>query len=169
MAKRSVSSFHNKILREQQSLTSFALRLTLNKDHAHDLVQETTLRALDNEAKYVDESNFKGWVHTIMRNIFLNNCRHQSYIASNIDYSADIVEILPDTDATHTPESSYAVAEISEIIASFPEDYSKPLNMHIAGYKYSEIAEALQMPLGSVKAHIFFTRKRLREMLKDFR
>jgi len=169
MAKRSATSFHNRILREQQSLTSFALRLTLNKDLAHDLVQETTLKALDNEAKFTDKSNFKGWIHTIMRNIFLNNCRRQSYIASNTDFSADIVEITPDNDATHTPESSYTVAEISEIIASFPEDYSKPFNMHIAGYKYSEIAEALQMPLGTVKAHIFFTRKRLREILKDFR
>ena len=56
----------------QSNLLNFAYILTSNKDDAEDLLQDTTLKALDNEDKYVDNVNFKGWVFTIMRNIFIN-------------------------------------------------------------------------------------------------
>ena len=49
--------------------------LTANREEAKDLLQDTTLKALDNEDKYIDNVNFKGWVFTIMRNIFINNYR----------------------------------------------------------------------------------------------
>ena len=59
----------------QGNLLNFAYMLTSNRDNAYDLLQDTTLKALDNESKYVDNTNFKGWVFTIMRNIFINNYR----------------------------------------------------------------------------------------------
>jgi RNA polymerase sigma-70 factor (ECF subfamily) len=68
-----------------------------------------------------------------------------------------------------TPDGAYAVKEISEILAGFPEDCREPFSLHVAGYKYEEISERLSMPLGTVKSRIFFTRKRLREILKDYR
>lgn len=167
--RRRQSTFQESVLGEQKSLFSFALKLTLDKDRAHDLVQDTTLRALKNEEKFAEPTNFKGWIHTIMRNIFLNNCRRSSHEQVVADDMTDIIALAPSTKEAHTPESSYSISEISRIIASFPEDYRKPFNMHIAGYKYEEIASMLQMPLGTVKSHIFFTRKKLREILKDYR
>ncbi len=68
-----------------------------------------------------------------------------------------------------TPEGAYSMGEISGIIAKMPADYREPFSMHVAGYKYEEISEKLSMPLGTVKSRIFFTRKRLREILKDYR
>ncbi|MEE1022380.1 MAG: RNA polymerase sigma factor [Muribaculaceae bacterium] len=164
------NTFKSSLLGMQGNLLSFALKFTLNRDEAHDLVQDTTLKALKNEEKFVDNANFKGWMFTIMRNIFINNYRKSSRENTIVDSSDDLYRLnLPQDSGLETPDGAFAISEISSIIAGFPDDFRKPFSMHIAGYKYEEIAERLQMPLGTVKSRIFFTRKRLREILKDYR
>lgn len=69
------NTFKSSVIGMQGNLLSFALKLTTDKEEAHDLVQDTTLKALNNEEKFVDNTNFKGWMLTIMRNIFINNYR----------------------------------------------------------------------------------------------
>ncbi len=64
--------FQTKLMGLQANLLNFAYMLTSNRDNAYDLLQDTTLKALDNESKYVENTNFKGWVFTIMSNIFIN-------------------------------------------------------------------------------------------------
>lgn len=162
-------SFTDSVLGAQKSLFSFALKLTADKDRAYDLVQDTTLKALDNEDKFVDSINFKGWIHTIMRNIFLNNCRNFSRESVAPSDYTDLVDLAPQTSDTTGPESSFTLNEVGKIIAGFPEEYRRPFTMHVAGYRYQEISEMLSMPLGTVKSHIFLTRQRLREILKDYR
>jgi RNA polymerase sigma-70 factor (ECF subfamily) len=65
------NSFQQRLLGLQDNLLNFAYMLTSNREEAKDLLQDTTLKALDNEEKYIDNINFKGWVFTIMRNIFI--------------------------------------------------------------------------------------------------
>lgn len=77
--------FQNDLMRLQSNLLNFAYMLTSNRDDAYDLLQDTTLKALDNEAKYAENTNFKGWVFTIMRNIFINNYRRIARSATVID------------------------------------------------------------------------------------
>lgn len=67
--------FKQKVLAMQDYLMNFACMLTSDRDEARDLLQDTTLKVLDNESKYVEDTNFKGWMSTIMRNIFINNYR----------------------------------------------------------------------------------------------
>lgn len=163
-------TFKNSVLGIQSNLMSFAMKLTLNKDEAYDLVQDTTLKALDNEEKFAEDTNFKGWMLTIMRNIFINNYRKTSRENTMVDATVELYHITNTTDSSQsTPDGAHTCNEISTLIASFPADYREPFNMHIAGYKYEEIAEKLGMPLGTVKARIFNTRKKLRELLKDYR
>ena len=163
-------TFKSSILGIQGNLMSFAMKLTLNKDEAQDLVQDTTLKALDNEEKFAENTNFKGWMLTIMRNIFINNYRKSAREMTAVDSSVDLYHITNATDKSYyTHEGAHACNEISALIAEFPADYREAFNMHIAGYKYEEIAEKLSMPLGTVKARIFNTRKKLRELLKDYR
>lgn len=163
-------TFKASVLGMQSNLLSFALKLTLNKDEAHDLVQDTTLKALNNEEKFVDNANFKGWMLTIMRNIFINNYRKSAREKTMIDTSEDLYHLnLRQDSGVGTPEGAYTINEISSIIAGFPADYREPFSLHVAGYKYEEISEKLSMPLGTVKSRIFFTRKRLREILSDYR
>lgn len=163
-------SFKDRILGLQGNLLSFAYQLTTNREQAQDLLQDTTLKALDNEDKYVDNVNFKGWIFTIMRNIFINNYRQTVRKATVIDQTEDLyhLNISQDSGLT-TPEGTCAVHEISAALNSFPDDYRIPFNMFVAGYKYNEIADKMGLPLGTVKSRIFFARKRLREQLKDYR
>lgn len=163
-------TFKNRLLGLQNNLLNFAYQLTTNREAAQDLVQDTTLKVLDNEAKYVDNVNFKGWVFTIMRNIFINNYRRQVRSATVIDTTEDLYHLnLSQESGLATPEGSFAAKEISEAINAFTPEYKQPFTMYIAGYKYSEIAEKMGLPLGTVKSRIFFARKRLQSMLKDYR
>lgn len=164
------SPFQSSVLNMQPNLLNFALKLTLDKDEARDLVQETTLKALNSEDKFVDNSNFKGWMLTIMRNIFINNYRKAVRENTVVDSSEDLYHLnLTRDSGLHTPDGAFAVNEISQIINTFPESYRQTFNMHVAGYKYEEIAQRLSMPLGTVKSRIFQTRKKLRQMLSDYR
>ena len=164
------SSFINRLLGLQGNLMNFAYQLTSDKEAAEDLVQDTTLKVLDNEGKYVDNVNFKGWVLTIMRNIFINNYRRQVRNATIIDTTEDLYHLnISQESGLETPEGTFATKEIAKAINEFSDDYKVPFSMYGAGYKYSEIAEHMNLPLGTVKSRIFFARKRLQQTLKDYR
>lgn len=166
----SKSKFENSVVGMQGNLLSFALKLTMNKEEAQDLVQDTTLKALNNEEKFAENTNFKGWMLTIMRNIFINNYRKSVRENTVVDTTENLYHVnLSQDSGLSTPDGAYAVSEISQILAKFPADYRKPFSMHVAGYKYEEISQKLGMPLGTVKSRIFFTRQKLREVLKDYR
>lgn len=164
------ASFKTSVLGMQGNLLSFALKLTSDRDEAHDLVQDTTLKALRNEEKFVENTNFKGWMLTIMRNIFINNYRKSARENTVVDSSEDLFHLnLCQDSGLEAPDDAYACNEISAIISQFSSEFREPFSMHVAGYKYEEIAEKLNMPLGTVKSRIFFTRKKLREILADYR
>lgn len=164
------STSQTKLIDLQANLLNFAYTLTANRDDAYDLVQDTTLKALDNEDKYVDNSNFKGWVFTIMRNIFINNYRKTVRSATVVDQTEDLYHLnLPQDSGLDTPDGSLAASEITAVINSLSDEYRLPFSMHVAGYKYDEIADELKLPLGTVKSRIFFTRKNLQKVLKDYR
>ncbi len=162
--------FKERLLNLQSNLLNFAYMLTSNREEAHDLLQDTTLKALDNEDKYVDNVNFKGWVFTIMRNIFINNYRRVVRNQTMVDQTEDLYHLnLPQESGFDTPDGSYTVKEIMKAINSFSEEYRVPFTMHIKGYKYHEIADKMHLPLGTVKSRIFFARQRLQIMLKDYK
>lgn len=162
--------FKQRLVSLQGNLFNFAVQLTSNREAAQDLVQDTTLKVLDNEEKYVDNVNFKGWVFTIMRNIFINNYRRQVRAATVIDTTEDLYHLnLSQESGLTSPEGSFAAKEISVAINDFTPEYKEPFTMYIAGYKYSEIADKMGLPLGTVKSRIFFARKRLQSLLKDYR
>ncbi|MDE7025052.1 MAG: RNA polymerase sigma factor [Paramuribaculum sp.] len=164
------NKFTDRLLAIQDNLLSFALILTSNRDDAYDLVQDTTLKVLDSEDKYTENINFKGWVFTIMRNIFINHYRKAVRCATIVDTTEDLYYInLSSHESRDTPQDSYSVVEITQIINQFREEYRVPFSMHLAGYKYQEIAQRMNLPVGTVKSRIFFARKRLRKDLDDYR
>ena len=159
-----------KLLSLQSNLLNFAYMLTSNYDDAYDLLQDTTLKALDNEDKYVDNVNFKGWVFTIMRNIFINNYRKVVRSSTVVDKTEELYHLnLPQDSGFQTPEGSFAAMEITKAINSFSDEYRVPFSMHVAGYKYNEIAEKMNLPLGTVKSRIFFARQKLQQQFHDYR
>lgn len=162
--------FEDKLIDLQNNMMNFALTLTSNREEAKDLLQETTLRALDNKEKYYENVNFKGWVFTIMHNIFVNNYRRVVRSQTMIDQTDNLYHLnMPQDSGFDTPEGAYTVAEIRRVINSFSDEYRIPFSMHVTGYKYEEIAQQLTLPIGTVKSRIFFARKRLQEMLADYK
>ena len=162
--------FQANLLALQSKLLSFAYMLTSNRDDAYDLLQDTTLKALDNEDKYAENANFKGWVFTIMRNTFINNYRRGTRAATIVDTTDNLYHLnLSQDSGIETPEGSLHASEISEAINEFSDEYRIPFSMHIAGYKYNEIAEKMNLPLGTVKSRIFFARKKLQHRFADHR
>lgn len=164
------TNFQSRLMGLQANMLNFAYMLTSNRDDAYDLVQDATLKALDNADKYVENTNFKGWVFTIMRNIFINNYRRVMRSATVIDQTEDLYHLnLSQDSGLESPEGSYAAQEITNAIAEFPEKYRVPFSLHVAGYKYNEIAEKMNLPLGTVKSRIFFARQQLQERFADYR
>lgn len=163
-------SFKQRLLGLQGNLYNFACQLTSDRDAAQDLVQDTTLKVLDNEAKYVDNVNFKGWVFTIMRNIFINNYRKAARAATVVDTTDDLYHLnLSQDSGIATPEGAFGAREITDAINSFPDKYRRPFSMHVAGYKYDEIAESMGLPVGTVKSRIFYARQQLQIRFADYR
>lgn len=163
-------SFSQNLLSLQPELLRFAFKLTANAEDAQDLFQETALKVLDNKEKYTEETNFKGWIYTIMRNLFINNYRKavrdntfvdrtddQHYLNSSHELYADCVE------------KAYDLKELNKIVNALPDEYRIPFAMFVSGFKYREISEKLNIPLGTVKSRIYFTRQKLQGELKDFR
>lgn len=165
-----MSDFQKRLLGLQDNLLSFAYRLTSNHEDARDLLQDTTYKVLANESKYVDDSNFKSWVFTIMRNIFINNYRRIVKSQTVIDKSDDLYQLnLPQVESSETPENSYALGEVSAAVNSLQDEYRLPFVMHIAGYKYQEIADKMGLPMGTVKSRIFFAKQKLQSQLEGYK
>ncbi|WP_294475493.1 RNA polymerase sigma factor [uncultured Bacteroides sp.] len=163
-------SFRKDLVGVQDELLRFAYKLTTDREEANDLLQETSLKALDNEEKYMPDTNFKGWIYTIMRNIFINNYRKVVRDQTFIDHTDNLYHLnLPLDISSESMEKAYDLKEMNRVVNKLPKEYKVPFAMHVSGFKYREIAERLKLPLGTVKSRIFFSRQRLQEELKDFR
>ncbi len=164
------TQFMQNLIGMQDYMKSFARTLTADEMDAEDLMQDTTLKVLSNREKFVDNVNFKGWVLTIMRNIFINNYHKLVRTQSVLDLNVDTYNVhLPSEGGENTPEGSMDIKEINAAIASLSDTLKEPFSMYVAGYKYHEIAETLSIPLGTVKSRIFLARQELQKMLKDMR
>ncbi len=160
--------FNYKLLGLQKNLKYFAYTLTSNYEDAQDLVQETYLKALTNRDKFTANTNLKAWTFTIMKNTFINNYRQNVRNNTILDKTDDLYYLnLSKESNTGLPDSSYAIKEINREIKKIDQDQRKPFEMYNEVYKYKEIADKLNLSIGTVKSRIFFTRKKLMEALKD--
>ena len=145
------------------------MTLTRDSESAKDLVQETIYRALANKEKYLDGTNIKAWLYTIMRNIFINNYRRSSKQNTIFDNTANDFLLDHNQFSTgNTAETSLSVKNIYEAIHQLPEIFKTPFQLYFEGYKYHEIAVVLKEPLGTIKSRIHFARKLLKQQLERF-
>lgn len=162
--------FTQRVLDIQANMYNFALMLTANREDAQDLVQETTLKVLDNQEKYVDNVNFKGWVLTIMKNLFINHYRKVVRSQTMIDQTEDLYHLNVSQDSGFdSPEGALTIKEVNGAINALSEDLKTPFSLFLAGYKYNEISDKLEIPLGTVKSRIYFARQELQKQLKDMK
>lgn len=147
-------------------LHSFAYNLTKNTEDAEDLYQETAFRAITNKEKFRAGTNFKAWLFTIMKNIFINNYRKKVKRNTVIDSTDNLFYINSGSvQIANDAETNIMMEELEGMIESLDVNIKKPFMMHYVGYKYQEIADELDLPLGTVKSRIFFARKELKEKI----
>ncbi len=149
------------------SLNSFAYNLTKNREEAEDLYQETAFRAYTNRDKFNPGTNFKAWLFTIMKNIFINNYRRRSKMSTIMDSTDNNYYINSGANKIgNGGEASILNQELTGMIESLDDEIKKPFMMHFTGFKYQEIADQLMLPLGTVKSRIFFARKALKNLVQ---
>lgn len=161
--------FDQMLISNADYLKPFAFTLTRDNESAKDLMQETLYRALANREKYHVGTNVKAWMYTIMRNIFINNYRRKTRQQTIFDNSSN--DFLLDYNqhaVNNTAEVNLKMKDIQEAIRKLPDIFQHPFVMYFEGYKYNEIAELLNEPLGTIKSRIHFARKLLKEQLTRF-
>jgi RNA polymerase sigma-70 factor, ECF subfamily len=158
--------FDNNFNKMASVLNSFAYNLTKNTEEAKDLFQETAFRAMTNREKFNPGTNFKAWLFTIMKNIFINNYRKKMKANTIIDSTENLYYINSGSNSiANSGENNILMKELQSMITGLEDGIRIPFLMHYEGYKYQEIAEELDLPLGTIKSRIFFARKALKNLI----
>lgn len=161
--------FNEKFNELTPSLKSFAYNLTKDNEEAKDLYQETAFRAMTNRDKFKAGTNLKAWLFTIMKNIFINNYRKKSKANTIVDTTENLHFINSgDVVVSNGAGTNIQMDELNEMIKNLEDAIRIPFEMHYVGYKYQEIADQLELPLGTVKSRIFFARKELKDTIQSY-
>ncbi len=161
-------NFREALIELEDSLTRYARSLTSNSEDAMDLLQETYLRALTFQDSFQANTNLKAWAFTIMRNTFINNHRRLSRKNTKFDETDD-QRVLNSRSADLMADTRVDTNEIISAIGNLSEEFRIPFEMHTSGYKYREIADELDLCLGTVKSRIYFSRQKLMQQLPGYR
>lgn len=162
----SAVDFDQMLLSNTEFLKPFAITLTRDNEQAKDLMQETLYRALANKEKYNVGTNVKAWLYTIMRNIFINNYRRKSKQQTIFDSTPN--EFLLNLSKGAVANDAIATLNMKEVqtaIMELPEIFKTPFLLYFDGFKYNEIADMLNEPLGTIKSRIHFARKLLKAQI----
>ncbi len=161
--------FNTTVTDQRKSLKMYALRFTRNEVDADDLVQDTVLKAMTYYNKFKKGTNLKGWLYTIMKNTFINNYRQISKTNTYVTQTDAITsENLVYSSTKNKGESKFVMDDIRDAMLNLSDEYYIPFTMHFEGYKYHEIADHLDIPIGTVKTRIHIARKTLKSSLKSY-
>lgn len=164
------TEFKFQVSKEARPLKAYAIKLTQDAEDADDLVQETMLKAFINEEKFSEGTNLKGWLYTIMKNIFINKYRRavKSKIFHDTTENQYYLNSSP-SDRGNLGEGNLVMKEINQAMSELSENLRVPFMLSYTGYKYEEIASRLQIPLGTVKVRIHNARKELMKKLAAYK
>ena len=174
------AGFEEEALPHLDAVYRFALRLSGSPDQAEDLVQETFLRAFRSWGQYTRGTAAKSWLFTICRNIFLRGRervrRHDEIVeqeAVRVPSGAELVNPLWASVDGVDPEGrffgSIVDGRIMEAVAGLPEDFRTAVVLSdVEGLGYGEIAELLEIPVGTVKSRLFRGRRQLQQALYEY-
>jgi RNA polymerase sigma-70 factor (ECF subfamily) len=163
-------SFDDEAIPHLDALYRVALRLTGDPARAEDLVQDTMLKAYRAWRQYRPGTNAKGWLLTILRNTFINDYRRRKLEPVAMDLEAAEPHAVFRDVAEADPEGAFFARivdrKVIEAIDALPTDFREVLVLSdVEGLSYAEIAEALQVPVGTVKSRLFRARRQLQAAL----
>ena len=169
------AEFSQEALRHLDALYGYAMALTRNPAEAEDLVQETYLRAARAFGSLLPDSNLKGWMFAILRNVWLNQLRHARG-------GPEFVELdTGEADRTHwllrAADDPYKIfvrkaerEEVRAAIEQLPRHHREVVALRdIEGFSYQQIARILECPAGTVMSRLGRARAQLRHLLIEGR
>ena len=156
----STQEFNSLVLHNADGLKPFAITLTKDYEVAKDLCQETLCKAFTYREKYEPGTNIKAWLFTIMRNVFINDYRRNGRKKVVMDVVKSSV-----TPYALSAEARVRLKEINSSIHHLPAIFKNACLLYLHGYKYHEIALALNEPLGTIKSRIHFAKKMLQKQV----
>jgi len=175
--KRKKELFEKEALIHLDSLYRTALRMTKNEGDADDLVQETFLKAYRFWDKFEEGSNCRAWLFKIMTNIFINNYRAKAWTPQIInledtddDFLFNQVAALGPVD---DPEKQFFNKvfddDVQKAVEELPEDFRLVVVLScLEGFSYQEIADIIDLNIGTVKSRLHRGRKLLQKSLWDY-
>jgi RNA polymerase sigma-70 factor (ECF subfamily) len=175
------AAYRELIRRYERPVFSLILRMVRDRQLAEDLAQETFIKALNAISSYRQEFKFSSWIFKIANNAAIDHLRRRELATLSIDgaphaTTADDIEAtaLQVGDKSETPLAELEARELGTAIERAigrlrPEYRSCIMLRHVEGMAYEEIAQLLDLPLGTVKTYIHRARHELRDMLAHLR
>lgn len=168
--------YHKEMIPHMSLLYNYALRLTNNEDDAKDLIQDTYLKAYRFIDKYQHDTNAKAWLFRILKNSFINNYRKSSRTPDQVEYSEveDFVDLMKDesapvTDMRRDMYDNMLGDDVVRAMESLNEEFRTIIILSdLEEMTYEEIAEILEIPLGTVRSRLHRARKAMQEKLYTF-
>jgi len=169
--------FEAEAVPHMDALYRTALRMTKNQTDAEDLVQETMVKAYRFWDKFEPGSNCRAWLFKIMTNIFINEYRSRSRtpVSVNMDDIDDnfLYGQLASMPPGRTPEEEMFAKifddDVKKAIEELPDDFRLVVVLSfLEGFSYQEIADIIELQLGTVKSRLHRGRKLLQKKLHDY-
>ncbi len=168
--------FDKEFLPHINSMYNFGYRLTLDRDDAKDLVQDTYFKAFRFIESFQRGTNAKAWLFRILKNSFINDYRKKSKEPGKVDYQE--VESFYNSDDVHhpiTPDLRVEALkdmigdEISNALNALDVDFRTVIILSdLEGFKYEEMAKILDIPIGTVRSRLHRARQLLKEKLGEY-
>jgi RNA polymerase sigma-70 factor (ECF subfamily) len=172
------AEFTTEAMQYAQSLYSTALRMTRNQSDAEDLVQETYLKAFRSFGSFETGTNLKAWLFRILTNTFINTYRAKQRRPQESDLGSVedlfLYKRLPSlAGLSESAEEQlldlFPAAEVREAIENLPETFLLPMLLNdVEGFSYKEVAEILDVPIGTVMSRLHRGRKTMQEALYEY-
>jgi RNA polymerase sigma factor (sigma-70 family) len=168
--------FNNEFLPHITSMYNFGYRLTLDRDDAKDLVQDTYLKAYRFIESFQKGTNAKAWLFRILKNSFINDYRKKSKEPNKVDYQeVETYYNSDEVDRQITPDlrveslNNMIGDEISNALNSLDVDFKTVIILcDLEGFKYEEMAKILDIPIGTVRSRLHRARNLLKEKLGEY-
>jgi RNA polymerase sigma-70 factor, ECF subfamily len=171
------AAFADQAMEFAPQLYGAALRMTRNSADAEDLVQETYLRAYRGFAGFEEGTNLRAWLFRILTNTFINSYRSKQRRPQETDL-ADVEDLymykrLPQLAAARSAEDQmfelFTDDEVKRALEDLPEAFRLPVLLaDVQDFSYKEIAEILDIPIGTVMSRLHRGRKAMQKQLFDY-
>ena len=166
-------TFREIALQHLSSLYGYAMTLTGNQSDAEDLVQETYLRAIRAYEQLRPDSNVKGWMFTILRNLRLNQIRRTHSGPRIVEMDERVADSSLVGESPEDPLESYLAKlkqnDVRNAIESLPPRYREVILLReFEDFSYQQIAEVLDCPTGTVMSRLGRAREKLKEVLQEW-